>query len=243
MKARLKSIVDPDVVNTASQRFHVAIQVLILISIVTFTMTTIPDLSLATRTALIWVEHLTVFLFTLEYLVRIWVAERKSKFIFSYYGLIDFLAILPFYIGLGFFAYVGPNADLRWLRILRLFRTIRALKLLRYNRAIKHFVDALREIKEELVIYLVATAVLMYIAATGIYYFEHDTNSNPEAFKSVVHSLWWAVITLTTVGYGDVYPESIGGRIFTAVMLLLGLGIISVPSGLIAAGLIKTRFD
>lgn len=94
---------------------------------------------------------------------------------------------------------------------------------------------ALQSIKEELVLYVSLTLILLYISATGIYYFEYA--AQPEQFKSIIHSLWWAVVTLTTVGYGDVYPITLGGRFFTFILLIIGLAIVAVPAGLLASAL------
>ena len=94
-------------------------------------------------------------------------------------------------------------------------------------------------VREELVLFIGVSLMLIYLSAVGVYYFEHD--SQPEQFASVFHSLWWAVVTLTTVGYGDVYPVTLGGRLFTFVVLFLGLGIVAVPTGLIASALSKAR--
>lgn len=93
-------------------------------------------------------------------------------------------------------------------------------------------------IKEEIVIFLFLTVILLYIAATGIYYFENT--AQPEHFKSIVHSLWWSLSTLTTVGYGDIYPITTGGKVFTFFLLMIGLGVVAVPSGLIATALSRT---
>jgi voltage-gated potassium channel len=117
-----------------------------------------------------------------------------------------------------------------------LFRTF---KIVRYSKAIRRFHRALLIAREELVLFLLVTLLLLYFSAVGIYYFEYD--AQPEAFASVFHSLWWAVVTLTTVGYGDVYPVTTGGRIFTFVILLIGLGIISVPAGIVASALSESR--
>ncbi|MCH7990310.1 MAG: two pore domain potassium channel family protein [Planctomycetes bacterium] len=105
--------------------------------------------------------------------------------------------------------------------------------------AITHFRDALNEVREELVLYLMATAFLMYFASAGIYYFERDVPDTN--FQSIFHSMWWAVVTLTTVGYGDVYPQTTGGKIFTGFILLIGLSVIAIPSGLIASGMTKVK--
>jgi len=163
--------------------------------------------------------------------LRVTVADRKLKFIFSFYGLVDLLSILPFYISSGI--------DLRSIRAFRLLRLFRAFKIVRYNKAIRRFHRALLIAREELTLYLLVTLMLLYFAAVGIYYCEHE--AQPKEFASVFHSLWWAVATLTTVGYGDVYPITTGGRIFTFVVLLIGLGVVSVPAGLVASALSKAR--
>ena len=105
----------------------------------------------------------------------------------------------------------------------------------------ERFKKALSYAKEEVVIFLIATVIILYLAAVGMYYFEHD--AQPEAFQSIFDSLWWAVATLTTVGYGDVYPVTVGGKIFTFLILMCGLGVVAVPAGLIAAALSKVRRD
>ncbi|HJP39115.1 MAG TPA: ion transporter, partial [Gammaproteobacteria bacterium] len=125
------------------------------------------------------------------------------------------------------------------VRAFRLLRVFRLLKLQRYSKALDRFGKALVIAKEEVIIFLFATFLLLYLSAVGIYYFENA--AQPEAFKSIFHSLWWAVTTLTTVGYGDVYPITAGGRIFTFFILMLGLGIVAVPAGLVASSLSEVR--
>ena len=176
-------------------------------------------------------EIILVLIFTVEYTLRIVAAERRWKFICSPFGIIDLLAILPFYLSLG--------VDLRSLRVLRWFRLFRALKLLRYNRALRHFGAAMTLVKEQCVLYLMATLLMVYFAAAGIYFFEHK--AQPDKFQSIFHSLWWAIVTLTSVGYGDCFPITLGGRIFTGLLLPVGLGVITVPSGLVAYGLTKSH--
>lgn len=129
--------------------------------------------------------------------------------------------------------------DLRSLRILRMLRLFRLLKLARYNSAMQRFSNAFFIAKEELVLFGVVTVMLLYLSAVGIYYFENE--AQPEQFKSIFHSFWWAIATLTTVGYGDVFPVTVGGRIFTFFILMIGLGIVAVPAGLLASALTKVR--
>lgn len=214
-----------------SKVFNRVIEILIIISIIGFSVQTLPDLPEKTRKFLRILEMVVVIIFTIEYILRIAVADKKLKYIFSFYGLIDLLAILPFYITAGI--------DLRALRMFRLFRILRAFKLFRYSKAIKRFQNALKLIKEELIVFLFATCFMLYLSAVGIYYFENPVQ--PEAFKSVFHSLWWAVITLTTVGYGDMIPITVGGKVFTFIILMIGLAIVAVPTGLIASAVSRTK--
>lgn len=207
------------------------IQFLILLSIISFTVETLPGLDQKTIVLLNTLELVSVIIFSLEYLIRIYTSDKKLKFIFSFYGIIDLLAILPFYLSFGF--------DLRSARILRFLRLFRIIKLVRYNKAISRFSIAFRMIKEELTMFSVVSLILIYISAVGIYYFENAVQ--PEAFSSIFSSLWWSVVTLTTVGYGDAVPITIGGRIFTFIILMIGLGIIAIPSGMISSALTEAR--
>ena len=209
---------------------------LILYSIVSLTIETLPGMDERVYTFFWYSEIVVTLLFTLEYSLRIYIAERKREFLFSFGGIIDLLAISPFYITL----LLGMGGiDLRAIRAFRLFRLLRLLQIGRYNRAFSRLKRAFEMIREELVLYFFLTLILLFIAATGIYYFENPVQ--PEAFKSIIHSLWWAVSTLTTVGYGDVYPITLGGKLFTFLVLMAGLGIIAAPAGLIASALSRAR--
>ena len=217
--------------TAAGRAFDFAIQGLIVLSLVSFAVETLPGLSDRGRSVLSSLETVVVVIFTTEYLLRLAVADRRLRFVFSFYGLIDLAAILPFYIASGI--------DLRSIRAFRLLRLFRAFKLLRYSEAIGRFRRAFLMAREEIVLFFSASLLLLYVAAVGIYYFENP--AQPEAFTSIFHSLWWAVATLTTVGYGDVYPVTAGGKLFTFGVLMLGLGIVAVPAGLIASSLSEAR--
>ncbi len=226
MKEKIRQIIDSD--DTKLGRFvSIFIQVLILISVITFSVETIPTLKPETRSILRSVEVVSVIIFTIEYLLRIFMTDKKLKFIFSFYGIIDFLAILPFYLAFGI--------DLRSLRALRFLRLFRIFKLVRYNKAMNHFSRAIKSAKEQILLFIFITLLLIYFSAVGIYYFENE--AQPEHFSSIFDSLWWAIITLTTVGYGDVYPITVGGKVFTFVILMIGLGIVAIPTGIISSAL------
>ncbi len=230
MKEKLKFIIDDN--STLSGRlFDSFIQLLIILSLVAFTIETFPDNSQSTQEFLTRFEWFCVIVFSIEYVLRIYIAEKPLKYFFSFYGIIDLLAVLPFYLS-NFF-------DLRALRAFRIFRIFRMFKLIRYNKALRRFHIAYGIIKEELILFLMLTFIFLFLASAGIYYFEHE--AQPQYFSSVVDSSWWAAVTLTTVGYGDVYPITSGGKIFTLFILLVGVGIITIPAGLIASALSKAR--
>lgn len=206
---------------------------LILVSLATFSIDTLPDIGHQVKKVLNVIEVVTIGIFTLEYALRIAVSENRIRFIRSFYGLVDLAAILPFYILSGL--------DLRAVRIFRLLRLIRILKLFKYNQAIMRFQRAFVIAKEELILFGFIAAIMLYLSAVGIYYFENEVQ--PEKFKSVFHSLWWAVTTLTTVGYGDMFPITTGGKMFTFFVLMIGLGVVAVPTGLITSALSQTRSE
>nr|VFK59640.1 MAG: voltage-gated potassium channel [Candidatus Kentron sp. UNK]VFK68818.1 MAG: voltage-gated potassium channel [Candidatus Kentron sp. UNK] len=220
--------------NTPSGKvFAVFIQAIIVLSIVSFSVETLPGLSPSVVEGLVFLEIITVMIFTVEYLLRILVADHKPRFIFSFFGIVDFLAIVPFYLS----AMIG--IDLRPIRALRLLQLARILKLARYSESTQRIYLAFKLIREDLILFFSVAMIVLYLSAVGIYYFERV--AQPEVFQSVFHSLWWAVATLTTVGYGDAYPITVGGKVFTFFVLLIGLGIVAVPSGLVASALSKAR--
>ncbi len=204
---------------------------LILFSVLCFSVETLPDLSSETKVFLKYSELLIAVIFTLEYLTRVALSQRRLNFVFSFYGVVDLVAILPFYLAFA--------VDLRTLRLIRLLRLVRVLKVVRYNTALLRFAGAIYLAKEELVIFTGMSLVLLYLSAVGIYHFEHT--AQPEVFKSIFDSLWWSVATLTTVGYGDIYPITIGGRFFTFFILMIGLGLVAVPTGIVASALSAVR--
>lgn len=207
------------------------IQALIVLSLVAFAVETVPGLSQASRDVLFVFEIVTVGVFTLEYVLRVALCRPAGRYAFSFFGFVDLIAILPFYLSTGI--------DLRSVRAFRLLRLFRLLKLARYSSAMRRYHRAFMIVREELVLFGVTALIIFYLASVGIYYFENP--AQPDVFASVFHSFWWAVATLTTVGYGDIYPITVGGKIFTFVVLIVGLGLVAVPTGLFASALSKAR--
>lgn len=230
---KLRKIVEET--NTrAGRAFDLFVQSLIIFSISVFAIETLPDLTLGTLEILRYLEVVIVIIFTFEYLLRLIVSKNKIGFIFSFWGIIDLLAIVPFYL-IAF----GLDLDLVFLRTLRLFRLVRIIKLARYSKSFTRIMLAFKIAKEDLLVAFGATSIMLIIASFGIYIFENPVQ--PDKFSSVFHSLWWALATLTTVGYGEIYPITLGGKVFTGLILMIGLGIVALPAGIIASSLTEAR--
>lgn len=230
MKKLLKQIVE-DNTTRRGKIFDYSIQFLIILSLIAFSLETLPNKSELFIQTLNTIEVFCVIIFSIEYVLRIFVADKPLRYIFSFFGLIDLIAILPFYLNVAF--------DLRSLRAFRIFRIFRALKLVRYNRAMRRFQIAARIVKEEIILFFMVASILIFLSAAGIYFFENE--AQPERFSSIFDSLWWAIVTLTTVGYGDVFPVTIGGKVFTFFVLIIGVGIVTLPAGIMATALTKAR--
>jgi len=230
MRSKLKRIIEHSDTR-AGKIQYLAIQALILISVVSFMFETLPDLDPLWVKTLRVIEVFCVIVFTIEYILRIYVSDRPFRFIFSIFGIFDLLAIVPFYLATGI--------DWRSLRAFRFLRIFQIFKLSRYSKAMRRFVRALRLIREEFTLFLIITFILIFFSAIGIYYLERE--AQPEVFTSVFESLWWAISTLTTVGYGDIYPVTAGGKIFTYFILIIGIAIIAIPAGLISSAMVEIR--
>ncbi|RMD79359.1 MAG: ion transporter [Gammaproteobacteria bacterium] len=207
----------------------------ILLNVATVILDTLPGLAPWVRQAFYRVEVLSVAVFTVEYLGRLWWCVEdpryahpllgRLRYALSFMALVDLLAILPFYLSL----FTETDALL-----LRLLRVLRLLKLSRYAPAVNVLTAVLREERHSLLFTFFVLLVVLVFAATGIYVVERD--AQPEAFGSIPAAMWWAVATLTTVGYGDVTPVTAAGKLFASLVTLSGLAMVSLPAGIIASG-------
>ena len=227
---KIRAIVE-DNTTKKGKYFDYFIQLIIVLSLISFSLETLPSTTEEFRLVLEKFEFVSIIIFSIEYVLRVLVSKKPLKYIFSFYGIIDILAILPFYL--------NRFLDLRFLRAFRVFRIFRALKLIRYNKALNRFNIAFKIVKEELVLFFIVILIMLFIVSAGIYSFENE--AQPEIFKSVFHSGWWSIVTLTTVGYGDVYPITLGGKVFTFFVLMIGIGVVAVPAGLVGTALSKAR--
>lgn len=216
-----------------SHRFDYTIMAFILLSMITMSLETLPDISPSTILLFNTIELVIVVVFTTEYALRVWTAEKPLKYIFSFLGIVDLVAIVPFWLATGI--------NLQGARAFRLVRMIRVLKILRYMSALKRLERAIRLVQEELIVFGILAAIVIFVTSVGIYQFEHE--AQPEAFPSIPHSIWFSVVSLTAVGYGDVTPITTGGKIFTSMILIIGLAIVAIPTALIVSGLTRARLE
>ena len=212
---------------TVGRGVALAIYGLIIASAIIIALETMPNLNPGFNSFLVTAELVILGLFVIEYALRLTCSPKPWKYAFSFWGIVDFVAIVP--------AVLFLFPDLTTVRALRLLRILRILKLFKANRALDRIAKAIDRAKAEFGIFFFIAVVALYLAAVGIYHFEHE--AQPDGFTSIPESLWWAIATLTTVGYGDVYPITTGGRLFTGLVLLIGIGIVAVPAGLITAAL------
>lgn len=207
-----------------------AFQALIVMSAIAISVETVPNLPSRIQHALSTFEVFVLVMFSVEYITRVVCAERPLRYIFSFWGVVDLLACLPLLLFL----------DPKWatVRVLRMLRLLRLLKLMHTNTALLRLEATISGIRGELTVFVFLAAIMIYIAGVGIYIFENE--AQPDKFSSIPVSLWWAVVSFTTVGYGDIYPITAQGRMFTSAILFIGLGVIAVPTALITSSLINS---
>ena len=223
-----------------SRIVDIALVALIAASVTAVILESIPAFEARFGTELYWFEVVTIAVFSVEYLLRIWSCVEATdldeqrplvsrlRFMFSFHAIIDLLAILPFYLlAFGVFGSVD-------MRVLRAIRLMRVLKLTRYFAALNMLIIAVKENGRALAASSLILVTIMLLAASGMYYFERE--SQPVDFGSIPAAMWWAFATLTTVGYGDVTPITIGGKIFGALITVVGIGMVALPTSILASG-------
>ena len=183
--------------------------------------------------ALEWV--FTIF-FTIEYIIRIYTVHRPSKYIFSFYGIVDLLSVLPTYISL-----IGVGAQsLMVIRALRILRIFRVLKLGHFLFESQVIMKALKESRQKIIVFLTFILILVLIFGSVMYLVEGALPNGNEEFDSIPRSVYWAIVTLTTVGYGDISPGSWLGQFIAAIIMIMGYSVIAVPTGIVSSEFVKT---
>ena len=215
--------------------------ILILLNVTAVIMETVHPIYVEHESFFFYFDLISIIIFTIEYLLRVWTCTEEERYRHPIFGrirymislgaLIDLLAILPFYI------HIVATLDLRMLRILRLLRLFRVFRLTAYMKSARLIVNVFKSRVNELLLSLVLLFFLLIISSCLIYFVEHT--AQPDQFESIPNTLWWSIITLTTVGYGDMVPITSVGKILTGVILLSGVALFALPAGIITAGFLE----
>lgn len=211
---------------------------LIVLNLIAVILETVPGLSTRFGIGFPVFESVSVAIFSVEYVLRVWSCTSNPKYRRPVWGrlrfaltplaLVDFIAIVPAYLPVDVFV------DMRYARVLRLVRLLRVLKLTRYSRTLRTFTNVVGAKAWDLGMIAFFLGVFLVVASVSMYFVEHQ--AQPEVFSSVPSAMWWAVVTLTTVGYGDIYPITPLGKFLGSIIALIGIGFFALPAGLLAAG-------
>lgn len=182
-------------------------------------------------------EWIFTIIFTIEYFVRIWVVRRKARYIFSFFGIVDLLSILPTYIDL----FMVGSGHFIIIRILRLLRMFRILKMAEHIGEANILLNALKASRSKIAVFIFGICAIVCIEGTMMYLIE-DAAGN-EGFSSIPQSVYWGIVTITTVGYGDIAPITVMGKILASIMMLTGFAILAVPTGIVTAELNRTMAE
>ena len=207
--------------------FDVVLLILILVSVILVMLESVTSIDTHYHDLLYFGEWVITIFFTIEYILRIITVKKASNYIFSFYGIIDFLSTIPLYLS---FILAGSNALLA-VRALRLLRVFRILKITRYMGEANKLNKALRDSKPKILVFLFAVLILSIIAGTIMYLVEGEQSG----FVSIPVSVYWCIVTLTTVGFGDIAPVTPLGQFIAAIIMIMGYGIIAVPTGIVSA--------
>ena len=212
--------------------FDKFIYLLIIFNLISMVVESEPDLSIEVKNYLSNFEIFSIAIFSIEYVIRSLVAiKNKKSYNFSFFGIIDLISILPFFFGkiIGF--------DGRFVRVFRLFRISRILKLGKFSKSFELLGQGVSNVKKELYITFFIAFIMLFFSASGIYYLENP--EQPKAFSSITESFWWAVSSLTGVGFEEIFPKTFGGKLFGTFISLIGIGVVAVPTGIVSASFVE----
>lgn len=211
--------------------FDVSLLILILLSVALVLLESVPEIRTNYQQSLQISEWIITLIFSIEYILRLWIVRKPINYIFSFYGIVDFLSILPSYLGL----FIVGSHSLMVIRVLRMLRVFRILKLTRYSQAGSNLAKSIKASRVKISVFIFFILITVIIIGTIMYLLEGEANG----FKSIPHGIYWAIVTLTTVGYGDISPQTALGQFFASLVMLLGYAIIAVPTGIVTAEILK----
>lgn len=215
----------------AGKAFDVALLILILASITILMLESVQEFSAGWGGMFKKIDWIITGLFTLEYFLRIWVSHKRTRYVFSFFGLIDLFSILPLYLSL----FISGSHALAVIRVLRLLRVFRVLKLVQFMGEASKLGAAMRTSSRKIVVFIFFVAIVSVFVGTLMFVIE----GREHGFTSIPRSIYWAIVTLTTVGYGDIAPQTTIGQLLAMLLMITGYGVIAVPTGLVTAEIIR----
>ncbi|GAB3176271.1 ion transporter [Telluribacter humicola] len=220
----------------AGKTFDVALIISIVISVLSVMLESVPSLRAQYQPQFFAIDWFFTILFTIEYLLRIWTSKSTRNYALGVWGIIDLLSILPAFLGL----FVSGTQFLLAIRILRVLRVFRILKLARYISAAQTITKALANSYQKILVFLGMVLSIVIILGTVMYMVENG-NDQQSAYSSIPLSIYWAIVTLTTVGFGDIVPATVMGKIIASLIMLIGYAIIAVPTGIVTNELLHLQ--
>jgi voltage-gated potassium channel len=218
----------------AGRAFDIVLLIAIVLSVLVVCLESVPEIRAAHHDLLIQIEWVFTILFTIEYVLRLWCVGRPLKYAMSFFGVIDLLSIIPTWAGIA----IGSGRSLTLVRALRLLRIFRVLKLGHFLGEAERMRAAMRSSARKIIVFLGVVLTLVLLVGALMYVIESGAGSG---FTSIPKSMYWAIVTLTTVGYGDVAPTTPLGQFLASCVMILGYGIIAVPTGIVSVELATAR--
>lgn len=215
--------------------FDIILFILIIISVILVMLESVKGIDIKYHNSLLIMEWIVTIFFTVEYIFRVISIKKPFKYIFSFYGIIDFISTIPLYLS---YIFAGSQVLLA-VRAFRLLRVFRILKLVKFIGEASHITRALKASRAKIAVFVFAVLILSIIMGTIMYWVESDA----AGFTSIPRSIYWAIVTLTTVGYGDIAPQTPFGQFIATIVMILGYGIIAVPTGIVTAEFSKQGKD
>ncbi|RMG57258.1 MAG: ion transporter [Bacteroidetes bacterium] len=233
LRTRLHEIIF-EAEDPVGKAFDVALLILIILSVLVVALETVQEINQHLGRLFTILEWVFTVLFTLEYLLRIYTVSRPRAYVTSFYGIVDLLAILPTYLSLIF----AGSHYLITIRALRLLRVFRILKLTNFLVESSVLMQALRASRTKIIVFLATVLTVVLIVGTTMYLIEANAGSG---FSSIPRSIYWAIVTVTTVGYGDIAPATPLGQLLSAILMILGYGVLAVPTGIVSVELAQAQ--
>jgi len=229
MKLRVHEIIfEAD--TSAGKTYDVLLLIAISLSVLVVMLDSVSSIQKIYGAQLYFMEWVFTLLFTIEYGVRLWCVGRPTKYARSFFGIVDFLGIIPTYLGL----LIHTSRFLTVIRFLRMLRMFRVLKLSSYESESRMFVRALKKSRQRIAVFLFALMTIVVVLGSLMYVIENMAVNGSDGFTSIPKSIYWAIVTLTTVGYGDISPTTSLGQALAALLMILGYSIIIVPTGIVS---------